>query len=223
MITKLSFKIVTTGKLSSMALRTYEITHEKIMESGRALFLKNGYERTNLRELCKGAGITTGAYYRHFQDKEALFSSLVDPAIKGLQEKYDAAGENCFDVASVDNIEQLWEVSIDAMADFIRYIFAHFDSFKLLLCCSDGTRYVDFTDWMVQKEVEYSLKLYEIMEQGNISFRKLTLKEMHMLYHSYYSCIFETVLHDYTEEEALQCTNTLARFFTAGWREAHGL
>lgn len=206
-----------------MAVGTYEITHEKIMNSGRALFLKNGYERTNLRELCKGAGITTGAYYRHFEDKEALFSALVDPAIKGLQEKYDAAGENCFDFASVENIEQLWAVSIDAMAEFIRYIFAHFDAFKLLLCCSDGTKYINFTDWMVQKEVEDSLKLYEIMEQKHISFQKLTLKEMHMLYHSYYSCIFETVLHDYTEEEALQCTNTLAKFFTAGWREAHGL
>lgn len=206
-----------------MAVGTYEITHEKIMESGRVLFLKNGYERTNLRELCKGAGITTGAYYRHFEDKEALFSALVDPAIEGLQEKYDDAGANCFDFASAENMEQLWAVSIDAMAEFIQYIFAHFDAFKLLLCCSDGTKYINFTDWMVQKEVEDSLKLYEIMEQKNIPFRKLTLKEMHMLYHSYYSCIFETVLHDYTEEEALQCTNTLAKFFTAGWREAHGL
>ena len=97
------------------------------------------------------------------------------------------------------------------------------DAFKLLLHCSDGTKYVDFTDWMVEKEVEDSLKLYEVLEQKNIPFHKLTVKEMHMLYHSYYSCIFETVLHDYTEEEALQCTNTLAKFFTAGWREAHGL
>ncbi len=206
-----------------MAVGTYEITHEKIMESGRTLFLQNGYERTNLRELCKGAGITTGAYYRHFEDKEALFSALVDPAIKGLQEKYDAAGANCFDFAAVENIDQLWAVSIDAMAELIRYIFDHFDAFKLLLCCSDGTKYINFTDWMVQKEVEDSLKLYDIMEQKNIAFRRLSMKEMHMLYHSYYSCIFETVLHDYTEEEALQCTNTLAKFFTAGWREAHGL
>ena len=68
-----------------MAVGTYEITHERIMESGRTLFLKNGYVRTNLRELCKGAVITTGTFYRHFEDKEALFAALVGPAIKGLQ------------------------------------------------------------------------------------------------------------------------------------------
>ena len=60
-----------------MAVGTYETTHEKILESGKQLFLKNGYERTNLRELCKGAGITTGAYYRHFEDKAALSRGFV--------------------------------------------------------------------------------------------------------------------------------------------------
>ena len=87
-----------------MAVGTYETTHEKILESGKQLFLKNGYERTNLRELCKGAGITTGAYYRHFEDKAALFSALVEPAVEGIRKRYDAAGERCFDYISVDNM-----------------------------------------------------------------------------------------------------------------------
>ena len=34
---------------------------------------------------------------------------------------------------------------------------------------------------------------------------------------------FETVLHDYTKEEAIQTTHTLAEFITAGWRKVHGL
>ena len=48
-----------------MSNGAYDITHKKILESGKELFLKNGYERTNLRELCKKAGVTTGAFYRH--------------------------------------------------------------------------------------------------------------------------------------------------------------
>ena len=54
-----------------MANGSYEVTHQKILDSGKKLFLKNGYERTNLRELCKAAGVTTGAFYRHFEDKSA--------------------------------------------------------------------------------------------------------------------------------------------------------
>lgn len=206
-----------------MAVGTYEITHAKILESGKHLFLKNGYERTNLRELCKDAGITTGAYYRHFEDKAALFSALVEPAVQGILERYHAAEEQCFDYISVDNMNELWSVSVNTMAEFIDFIFDHYDEFKLLLHCSDGTKYIDFTDWMVDKEVRDTLKMYEALDAKGIEYRRLTLKELHMLNHSYYSCIFEIVLHDYTKEEAIQSTHTLAEFFTAGWRKAHGL
>ncbi len=34
-------------------LNGYELTHKKIMDSGKANFLKDGYERANLRKICK--------------------------------------------------------------------------------------------------------------------------------------------------------------------------
>lgn len=206
-----------------MAVGTYEITHKNILESGKQLFLKNGYERTNLRELCKGAGITTGAYYRHFEDKATLFSTLVEPAVNGIRARYDAAGDRCFDYISSNNMTELWNVSSKTMVEFIDFIFSYFDEFKLLLQCSDGTKYIGFTDWMVKKEVEDTLKLYDALDAKGIQYKRLGLKELHMLNHSYYSCIFETILHDYTKEEAIQSTHTLAEFFTAGWRKVHGL
>lgn len=206
-----------------MAVGTYEITHQNILESGKKMFLKNGYERTNLRELCKGAGITTGAFYRHFEDKAALFSALVEPVVNGLHERYSEAEKKSFDYISKANMDDLWKVSVETMAEFIHYIFSHFDSFKLLLHCADGTKYVDFTDWMVEKEVQDTLRVYDALDAKGITYKRLGLKELHMLNHAYYSCIFETVLHDYTKEEALQSTHTLAEFFTAGWRKAHGL
>lgn len=206
-----------------MAVGTYEITHEKIMESGKQQFLENGYERTNLRDLCKLAGITTGAYYRHFENKEALFAALVEPAIAGLQEKYGEGEKKSFDYLSAANLDDLWDVSVETMAEFINYIFLHFDEFKLLLHCSDGTPYVAFTDWMVEREVKDTIRVYEALESKGIAFERLEVKELHMLNHAYYSCIFETILHDYSKNDALKCTETLAKFFTAGWRCAHGL
>ena len=53
-----------------MASGSYEVTHTKILESGKRMFLRNGYERTNLRDLCEDTGVTTGAFYRHFKDKD---------------------------------------------------------------------------------------------------------------------------------------------------------
>ncbi len=63
-----------------MSPKNYDGTHERILLSARKFFLEYGYEKANLRELCKDAGITTGAFYRHFKDKDDLFSALVKPA-----------------------------------------------------------------------------------------------------------------------------------------------
>lgn len=206
-----------------MATGTYEITHEKILESGKKFFLKNGYERTNLRELCKGAGITTGAYYRHFPDKESLFAALVEPAVKGIRNMYAASETQCFDYIQEKNLRDLFNVSDETVRQFIKFIYANFDCFKLLLQCSDGTPYVTFTNDMVELEVENSLKMVNAMQERGILVRSLKKNEFHMLNHAYFACIFEAVIHDYTEEEALEYTHTMVEFFVAGWKKVLGL
>ena len=57
-----------------MSNGNYQETHERILKSGLAAFLEEGFEKANLRRICKAAGVTTGAFYKHFKDKEALFS-----------------------------------------------------------------------------------------------------------------------------------------------------
>lgn len=54
-------------------------TEQKLIESGKAEFLKKGYAKANLRDLCKTAGVTTGAFYFSFANKEALLAAILDP------------------------------------------------------------------------------------------------------------------------------------------------
>ena len=204
---------------TDMASGTYEATHTRILESGKKMFLLNGYERTNLRDLCGEAGVTTGAFYRHFKDKEALFSALVEPAVNSIQDKYETAADECFDCLSSENIEDIWAISAETIEAFVRIVYAHFDEFKLLLCCADGTPYIDFTDRLVERELQNTHRMYEFLDKKHISYNRIDGKKLHMLIHSYFSCIFETVLHDYTQDEALEVVHTLAEFFSAGWRK----
>ncbi len=72
-----------------MSNGAYDITHiKKILESGKEL-LKNGYERTNLRELCKKARSYYSAFYRHFEDKSSIFRELVDDVATSLLSGFD--------------------------------------------------------------------------------------------------------------------------------------
>ncbi|MEI3492337.1 MAG: TetR family transcriptional regulator [Blautia sp.] len=45
-------------------------TEQKLIRSGRAEFLEKGYAKANLRDICKAARVTTGAFYFSFENKE---------------------------------------------------------------------------------------------------------------------------------------------------------
>ena len=47
-------------------------TEQKILETARQLMRKNGYDAVSIRDICKEAGVTTGAFYHHFRSKEEM-------------------------------------------------------------------------------------------------------------------------------------------------------
>jgi AcrR family transcriptional regulator len=52
-------------------------TRARIQEVALALFAERGYEKTSLREIAEGLGVTKAALYYHFRSKEDIVRSLV--------------------------------------------------------------------------------------------------------------------------------------------------
>ncbi len=59
-------------------------TREKLLDSAKQEFLEKGYMKASLRTICRNAGVTTGALYFFFEDKEDLLKQLVEEPLKGL-------------------------------------------------------------------------------------------------------------------------------------------
>jgi AcrR family transcriptional regulator len=51
-------------------------TRTALLEAARALIREKGYERTTLEEVAKRAGMTTGAIYGNFKNRDELFIAL---------------------------------------------------------------------------------------------------------------------------------------------------
>lgn len=51
------------------------MTHQNLLKCAKDHFLKYGFDKANIREICKSANVTNGAFYCNFKDKEAMFSS----------------------------------------------------------------------------------------------------------------------------------------------------
>ena len=69
-------------------------TKKKLLESAKKEFLEKGFMNASLRTIAANAGVTTGAMYRHFKDKNAFFCALVDDAIEVTKKTVMLAGSD---------------------------------------------------------------------------------------------------------------------------------
>jgi len=60
-------------------------TFDRIVETARKLFSKNGYQATSINEIIEKAHIATGTFYLYFDDKFALYSYLLNQYRKSIR------------------------------------------------------------------------------------------------------------------------------------------
>ncbi len=203
-------------------IKGYEFTHKKIIDSGKLNFLNDGYERSNLRKICKDAGVTTGAFYRHFEDKEDLFISLVEPLAKELLDFYDKYEEESFRDIEKNCGQDLAGINIDGSIEFTLYMFSKKELFNLLIYKAYGTKYDNFIELLVEKEDINRHKAFQIISKKKNIEAEIPKEAMHLLNHAYINALCEIVIHSQTEEEVKINTRIISKFFYDGWEKLRG-
>jgi AcrR family transcriptional regulator len=76
----------------SAPARSREQTRRRLIEAGTELFAVGGLHAVTSAQIARHAGVATGTFYLHFQDKKALFREIVLEALRRLRSRQDAAG-----------------------------------------------------------------------------------------------------------------------------------
>ena len=197
--------------------------HEKIIATAVGEFMEYGFENASMRRIASEVGLTVGALYRHFPNKEEMFAALVEPTLHELMEKYQEFCEQGYEVMKCGDVQQLWNESESETKWLMYFIYEHFDAFKLLICRSQGTRFARFVHDMALLEERSTLDYFERMKQYNMTVNELSQQEFHMLVTANVSALFEAVIHDFSREEAMHYAETLDAFFSAGWKKILGI
>ena len=78
----------------SLCVRSSEITKAKVLKEATNLFNTKGYKSTSLSDITDATGLTKGAIYRHFENKESLeieaFQKMMQEIFIALNEKIKA-------------------------------------------------------------------------------------------------------------------------------------
>ena len=196
----------------------YEKTHKKILDCGKKIFKDQGFEKSNLRAICKAAGVTTGAFYGHFEDKEALFSELVEPIVSQIQRSYTMYEDRSFDVykkekhIKKETIYKILESKAQGAIEMVLYFFEHKDVFELLVFGSYGTKFNNFLD-------EILSMIYGEDHVNDV----ITNRGIHLINHAYFYALSEVAVHSKSIEEVKLNATLISEFFNEGWKKIRGI
>ena len=118
------------------------------------------------------------------------------------------AQDNFEQLSGEEQSEHLSDVAGSCMEWCVDYMYDHYDAFKLILCCSEGTPYAHFIHNMVEVEVESTYKFMDQMRRIGKEINEIDPEMCHML------AMPREKVHEYVRQ--------LREFYTAGWMKIFG-
>ena len=122
---------------------------ERILTCAKAEFLDKGYTDASLRSIA-AAETSTNSIYVRFQDKEGLFSAIVEPVLSEMLRRFLLIQEDFCHIDPAAQSAHMTEYVDGGTMELVDYMYDHLDEFRLLLDASYGTRFHHFADELVR-------------------------------------------------------------------------
>ena len=191
-------------------------TKTKLLESAKKEFLEKGFNGASLRTIAANAGVTTGAMYRHFKDKNAFFCALVDDAIEVTKKAVmfaDAKTHAGFDGPMGKDHIDFEKKTTD---DFLNYMFDNMDVFTLLCTKATGSSHEHFQEEICKLYTKNCEETFIWMYNQKIISKKISKMTLHFVASTVINAFFEIILHKMTKEEATSYITDIMDFTRAG-------
>lgn len=93
-----------------------------ILEAALDLISRQGYRGTSIRDISKAAGVSTGAVYHHFPDKESLFDTLLSQYWSAIESPDFPFNRALASGAFPDRLEELAEAAEESVMLWQRHV-----------------------------------------------------------------------------------------------------
>lgn len=114
-----------------------------ILEAARAEFLENGFERASIRTVAARAKTSKSNVYNYFQNKDALFRAVAQPALSAMEEGF--AG-----IAQANRQKREGSYTMEAqqrmIALFMRFAARYYRELRLLFFRAAGSSMAGFRE-----------------------------------------------------------------------------
>ncbi len=193
-------------------------TKVKIENEALKEFMAKGYKDASLRQIVKNASLTTGAFYKYYPTKEALFSGLVGEHAKYI---YDLCKHKADDFQKQEMDTQIADMDAQGkttLDEIVDYIYDHYEPCKLLFVRAEGSEYENFIHRLCSIEDQSTMRFIQDLKQSGREVNEVIDEGfIHMISSGMLSAIYEMLDHDMSKEEACARVQLLNTFYTAGY------
>lgn len=203
-------------------MREEKETKKLLLESAKAEFMEKGFEKASLRNICKNAGVTTGALYFFFNNKEDLFSTIVEEPyntlFQMLSEHYGEHETIFSGFSSPSDLESAFieEQHKEIERGLVHILYKNYDAFLLIIEKSQGTRFENCIDTLVELTENSYIHMAEKMA-GMLSGYSVNRYMCHWLTHITFDAFIHLLTHVPDENTALKYVEKMIEFMLNGW------
>lgn len=195
-----------------------DTTRQRILDAARRQFLDRGYHGTSIRSIAREIGLTSTALYRHFANKEEIFAALVDPELEMFRRIIESRYREYLESLERGEPKPMWPEDESNIEELQQMLFANEELFRLVFLCSEGTRYAQTLDWLVDREVEMTGEYLRALHEHGYEVNTIEEPALRRIVKAHYESLVK-VLEVPGREAAVRYLLLINRFFVAGWKE----
>ena len=191
-----------------------------LLEAARQEFSEKTFAEASLRSICQKAGVTTGAFYNRYSNKEEIFEAVVATAVAKIDHLCKQIEARNYDSLDAGDMKRTWDATSQTQAQVINALYDDYDTFRILLSHAEGTRYSHFIEDLVTHITKRSMLFVDEVDARGVAPKGIDEEEFHMLATAYYGTLFEPLVRGYSRERALRHSEIVAKLFN--WTDIFG-
>ena len=177
-------------------------------------FLSCGFQKASLHKIAEKAGVTTGAIYTRYANKDALFVSLLQDFMAKLNSFFAPAAAEYEKAGRLGTTQALLDAIAFEERIYIKLLTECYDECTLFFSRSDGSSVEAALNEIMRHKTEETVAFF-----SHVYGKAPDPEAIRLLMGSQF-WFFRQLLNEHLEEEKmLSCLHTLLDFFNAGWRQ----
>lgn len=196
-----------------MANRDHSLD-DAIIRAAYEEFLSCGFQKASLHKIAEKAGVTTGAIYTRYKNKNALFVSLLHDFIDKMKELFAPRESEYGRAIQLGTVDALMEAIEAEERTFLELLTEHYDDSTLFFSRSEGSSVEKILKERMESKAVHTVQFFRQAygKEPNADAIRLLLGAQFWY--------FQKMLEERMEkEEMIACLQVVLDFSNAGWRQ----